>query len=111
MDTSKPEPAPNGNDASASRDRNAADSSSSSAGPLSSDHPGAMDPAVLIALAVRFGIMGRVCRQGVPANVREGLRHHASLGEPACTMVLGWLDDLVLSDLDAVTASRAHRSL
>lgn len=63
------------------------------------------DPAVLIGLAIRFGVIGRVSRQGVPAAVREDLRHHAQAGEPACAMVLDWLDDLLLADIE--TAAKA----
>lgn len=64
-----------------------------------------MDPAVLVGLAIRFGVMGRVSRQGVPPAVREGLRHYADSGEAACSMVLTWLDDLLLADIEEATKS------
>lgn len=62
------------------------------------------DPAIVVAMAVRCGLMGRVSRQGIPEIVRNGLRHHASQGEPACQLVLDWLDGLILSDME--TAER-----
>lgn len=69
-----------------------------------------MDPAVLIGLAIRFGVMGQVSRRGVPPAVREGLRRYADAGEPACAMVLDWLDGLLLADIeDAAKASRLPR--
>ncbi|WP_189424462.1 hypothetical protein [Devosia pacifica] len=77
--------------------------------PLERDCPPHMDPAAMVALGIRFGIMGRVSRQGVPAPVREGLRHHARNGEPACALVLDWLDGLLLSDLEAVARASGPR--
>ncbi|UYQ72487.1 hypothetical protein OF122_01470 [Pelagibacterium flavum] len=59
------------------------------------------DTSDLIANAIRFGIIGRVNRQGVPATVRNGLRINATSGELACALVLEWLDDLLLADLEA----------
>lgn len=64
--------------------------------------PFAADPAVMVALGIRFGLIGRARRQGIPASVRDGLRHHASQGEPACQLVLGWLDDMVLAEIEAL---------
>tara|TARA_A100001391_G_scaffold145276_1_gene102882 strand:+ start:10670 stop:10996 length:327 start_codon:yes stop_codon:yes gene_type:complete len=58
------------------------------------------DPAIVVATAVRCGVMGRVSRQGIPEVVRNGLRHHASQDEPACQLVLDWLDGLMLSDIE-----------
>ncbi|WP_404401347.1 hypothetical protein [Pelagibacterium halotolerans] len=69
------------------------------------------DPAPLIALAIRFGVMGRVRREGVPAPVRDGLRRHADAGEPACAMVLAWLDRLVCDDLEAASSPPARLPL
>ena len=60
------------------------------------------DPGALIGLAIRFGVMGRVSREGVPPMVREGLRYYAQMGELACAMILDWLDDLLLADLETV---------
>lgn len=64
--------------------------------------PFASDPAVVVALGIRFGLMGRSTGQGIPASVRDGLRHHASQGEPACQLVLGWLDDMLLAEIEAL---------
>ncbi len=59
------------------------------------------DPSRVIAQAIHFGIIGRVNRQGVPSSIREELKHRAKAGETACELVLEWLDDLLLIDLEA----------
>lgn len=58
------------------------------------------DPGAVIGLAISYGIRGRVSREGVPPSVRENLRRLAQAGEPACAMVLDWLDDMLLADLE-----------
>lgn len=59
------------------------------------------DPSSVIAEAIRLGIVGRVDRRGVPSSVREELKRRANEGETVCELVLEWLDDLLLIDLEA----------
>lgn len=61
--------------------------------------------AELIATAVRLGVSGEVDKTGVPASLRRALREKAAQGEPAAQLVLDWLDRLLLSRLDEITAS------
>lgn len=67
--------------------------------------PLADDPAVLVCLAIRLGVAGRVRREGIPGALRERLRAHAKAGEPACALILEWLDRLLIEDLEAATGT------
>lgn len=63
------------------------------------------DPAVLVCLAIRLGVAGRVRREGIPGALRERLRAHAKAGEPACALILDWLDRLLIEDLEAASGA------
>lgn len=57
------------------------------------------DPAAIIGLAVRMGLMGQVDRTGLPSELRDALRNLAADGEPAAAVVLEWLDGVLLSKI------------
>ncbi|WMT89351.1 hypothetical protein [Pelagibacterium sp. H642] len=75
-----------------------------STGKIDPEHPGE-DPAAIIAMAVRMGLMGQVDRTGLPAALRDALRDLAEQGEPAAEMVLDWLDRVLLSKLSSDAGS------
>lgn len=75
-----------------------------SMGTIDPENPGD-DPAAIIALAVRMGLMGQVDRTGLPAALRDALRDLAQQGEPAALMVLDWLDRVLLSKLSSEAGS------
>jgi hypothetical protein len=50
------------------------------------------DPATLIGLALAFARQGPFFAGGVPTLILERLTLHAKHGNPACRMVLDWLD-------------------
>ena len=59
-----------------------------------------LDPAALVAIAVRFAVMGQVDGTGVPPVIRGALRAHAAAGSGACLAVLDWLDRRLLTQLE-----------
>lgn len=71
-----------------------------SMGSIDPNTPGE-DPAAIVGLAVRMGLMGQVDRTGLPAPLREALRDLADEGEPAAVMVLEWLDRVLLSKISS----------
>lgn len=75
-----------------------------STGKIDPANPGE-DPAAIIAMAVRMGLMGQVDRTGLPAALRDALRDLANQGEPAAEMVLDWLDRVLLSKLSGDAGS------
>jgi hypothetical protein len=63
----------------------------------SSEQPNAVrdaagDPATLIGLALSFALQGPLSTGDVPPLILERLTLHAKHGNPACRMVLDWLD-------------------
>jgi hypothetical protein len=68
------------------------------------------DPATLIGLALSFARQGPLFDGAVPPLIRERLSTHASHGNPACRMVLNWLDRHRKVEAAAVIADqRAYR--
>lgn len=59
------------------------------------------DPAVAVALAVRYGVMNDVTHTGVPIAVRDALRHHADHGSAAAQATIAWLDRQLLNAISA----------
>ena len=60
------------------------------------------DPAVAVALGVRYGAMNGVAYTGVPAEVRDALRQHAGKGSAAAQTTTEWLDRQLLSAISAM---------
>ncbi len=75
-----------------------------STGAIDPEHPGD-DPATIIALALRMGLMGQVDGTRLPPALEEGLRELAEEGEPAAIMVRDWLDRVLVSKPHAADAA------
>ena len=58
------------------------------------------DPAIAVALGVRYGAMNVVEVTGVPVSVRDDLRRHANAGSAAAQMTLEWLDRQLLNAVE-----------
>ncbi|MEQ8164530.1 MAG: hypothetical protein RIC93_00440 [Alphaproteobacteria bacterium] len=75
-----------------------------STGAIDPAHPGD-DPATIIALALRMGLMGQVDGTGLPPALDTSLRDLADEGEPAAVMVRDWLDRVLVSKPYAADAA------
>tara|TARA_R100000687_G_scaffold55922_1_gene44646 strand:+ start:381 stop:695 length:315 start_codon:yes stop_codon:yes gene_type:complete len=65
-----------------------------------------IDPAVAVALGVRYGAMNAVTHTGVPATVRDALRQHAANGSEAALMTVEWLDRQLLNAICGTEAGQ-----
>ncbi|MGR6431459.1 hypothetical protein ACU5AY_11140 [Rhizobium sp. PAMB 3174] len=61
-------------------------------GPSNVDLEAAGDPATLIGLALAFARQGALFNGEVPPLILKRLALHVELGNPACRMVLDWLE-------------------
>lgn len=50
------------------------------------------DPGILIGLALSFAKQGPEFSGQMPELILENLANHVRLGDPACRLVLGWLN-------------------
>ncbi len=57
------------------------------------------DPAFLVAMAVRLGVIGAVDGSGVPAELRQALLASANGGDRASLACLDWLDRTLLRQI------------
>lgn len=74
-------------------------------------HPTADDPARLIGLALGHVRQGEGLNGLVPDMIISRLQAHADTGNPACRLLLDWLDhrnsDLLAASLSPITPARA----
>lgn len=64
------------------------------------------DPAVAVALGVRYGAMNAVEVTGAPVSVRNDLRRHAAAGSAAAQRTLDWLDRQLLAAVEDLEAGQ-----
>lgn len=67
------------------------------------------DPATLIGLALAFARQGPLFTGDVPSLILERLTLHARHGNPACRMVLDWLDRRHRMQSAAAPEAQANR--